>query len=71
MPKSIEDFYQRVYKKSKADEDRLKRKNEILEKAREYYGYDVDIRDTRLVAYVYYIACINAKIVDFFQVYKQ
>lgn len=47
MPKQIENFYQRIVKKDKADEERLKKKQELLDQAREFYGYEVDMRDTR------------------------
>ncbi len=49
MPKQIENFYQRIVKKEKADEERLKKKQELLDQAREFYGYEVDMRDMRFV----------------------
>jgi hypothetical protein len=47
MPKQIESFFQRITKKQKADEEKLKKRREILDKAREFYGYEVDMRDSR------------------------
>jgi hypothetical protein len=49
MPKAVEDYYQRYLKKNALIEEKLKRKEEILAKAREYYGYDVDIRDAKYI----------------------
>jgi hypothetical protein len=47
MPSQIEDYYKRINKKDLQDEEKLKNKNQLLEKAREYYGYDVDYRDPK------------------------
>jgi len=58
MPKQIENFYQRIAKKDKTDEERLKKKQELLDQAREFYGYEVDMRDARFVVH-YRIFLIN------------
>lgn len=47
MPKNIEAFYQRIVKKEKSESDRMAKKQEILDQAREFYGYEVDMRDPR------------------------
>lgn len=52
MPTQIEEFYKRIYKKNLQDEERLKRKEEVMERAREYYGYDVDYRDSRYLNFL-------------------
>ena len=47
MPKQIEGYFQRITKKQKADEEKLNKRREILDQAREFYGYEVDMRDSR------------------------
>jgi hypothetical protein len=49
MPKQIESYFQRITKKQKADEEKLNKKREILDQAREFYGYEVDMRDSRYI----------------------
>ncbi|CAF0932814.1 unnamed protein product [Brachionus calyciflorus] len=48
MPINIESFYQRIIKKDKSEKDKTAKRQEILDQAREYYGYDVDLRDPRV-----------------------
>lgn len=48
MPANIEGFYQRIVKKEKSEKDKESKNKELLEKAREYYGYEVNIRDPRI-----------------------
>ena len=47
MPRQIDSFYQRIAKKEKTDEEKAARQRELLEQAREYYGFNVDLRDQR------------------------
>ena len=47
MPKQIEGYFQRITKKQKADEEKMIKKREVLDQAREFYGYEVDLRDIR------------------------
>ena len=47
MPKQLDVFYQRILKKAKLKEEKKAKQEELLEKAREFYGYDVDLRDER------------------------
>lgn len=53
QPKQIEQYYQRLQKKYQTLAQQSKKKEELLEKAREYYGFDVDIRDTRCLFILY------------------
>lgn len=53
QPKQIEQYYQRLQKKYQTLAQQSKKKEELLEKAREYYGFDVDIRDTRYLFILY------------------
>lgn len=48
MPKSIEKYYQSMDKKYAVEDDRQAKKDEIMEQAREYYGFKVDLRDRRI-----------------------
>lgn len=48
MPKAIEKFYLNVQKKELMEEEKLKKRQEILDQAREYYGFEVDLRDRRI-----------------------
>ena len=47
MPKQIESYFQRMVKKNKAEEDKLNKKKELLDQAREFYGFEVEMRDGR------------------------
>ncbi len=47
VPKQIEEFYQRIEKTSIVQEEKKKKQQEILDKAKEHYGYDLDYRDER------------------------
>ena len=47
MPKQIEEFYQRITRKYKIEEDKKAKQREVLDMARDYYGYDVDPRDQK------------------------
>jgi hypothetical protein len=47
MPKQIENFYQRLSKKDDLEDERKAKKKEILDQAREYYGYEVNLKDPR------------------------
>lgn len=47
MPKQIDAFYEKIKRKEKQELDRVAQKKEVLEQAREYYGYEVDLRDPR------------------------
>ena len=49
IPKQIDEFYQRLDKASKVQEERLKKQRDVLEKARDFYGYELDLRDIRYV----------------------
>jgi len=48
MPKSIEKYYQNMDKKYAVEDERKAKKDEIMEQAREYYGFKVDLRDKRI-----------------------
>jgi len=48
MPKSIEKYYQGVNKKNIAESEKARKREEILDQAREYYGFKVDLRDKRI-----------------------
>jgi len=48
MPKMIEKFYQGVSRKDIAEEEKTKKREEIMDQAREYYGFKVDLRDRRI-----------------------
>lgn len=48
MPKQIESYFQRMVKKNKAEEDKLNKKKELLDQAREFYGFEVEMRDGRV-----------------------
>jgi len=48
MPKQIETFYQRTLKKEEAVKEKIAKRQEILDQAREYYGFEVDLRDSRI-----------------------
>ena len=47
MPKQVEEFYQRIARKYKIEEEKKAKQLEILDLARDYYGYDVDPRDQK------------------------
>lgn len=47
MPKMVEQYFERIAKKQKIEKDRMAKKQELLDKAREYYGFDVDLKDPR------------------------
>ena len=47
MPKQIDSFYQRISKTNAANEEKDKKRKELLDQAREFYGYEVDLRDSR------------------------
>jgi hypothetical protein len=43
----VEDYYAKLAKKDKADEEKAKRQKELLDQVRDHYGYDVDPEDFR------------------------
>lgn len=45
----VEKFYQNVDKKNKLEDEKKIKKQEILDQAREHYGFEVDLRDKRYV----------------------
>jgi hypothetical protein len=47
MPKQIENFYQRLLKKENLEEEKILKRREILDQAREHYGYEVNLNDPR------------------------
>jgi hypothetical protein len=47
MPKQIESYFQRVHKREAQEKEREAKKREVLEKAREFFGYEVDLRDPK------------------------
>lgn len=61
MPKQIEGYFQRITKKQKADEEKLNKRREILDQAREFYGYEVDMRDSRYLTdfILHYVNILN------------
>lgn len=48
MPKMVEKFYQNVDTKNKLEDEKKIKKQEILDQAREHYGFEVDLRDKRI-----------------------
>ena len=47
QPKQIESYYQRLAKKEQDDAQREARKQKIYDIARDHFGYDIDLRDSR------------------------
>ena len=47
MPKTIDAFYQRIQKKQATEKEQMRKKQDVLEQAREYYGYSVNLGDPR------------------------
>lgn len=48
MPKMLEKYYQGVEKKRAVEAERVAKRREVLDQAREYYGFEVDLRDKRI-----------------------
>ncbi|RNA39226.1 growth arrest and DNA damage-inducible s-interacting 1 [Brachionus plicatilis] len=48
MPATIDSFYQRIVKRDKLDKEKEAKKQDVLDQAREFYGYEVDLRDPRI-----------------------
>lgn len=48
MPKMLEKYYQSVHKKRAVEAERVAKRQEVLDQAREYYGFEVDLRDKRI-----------------------
>jgi hypothetical protein len=49
LPKQIDTYYQRLKKLEKQEEDRSKKNRALMDKVREYYGYELDSKDARAV----------------------
>ena len=49
MPQYIEEFRQKLYDKQNALDQQENKKREMMEEAREYFGYDVDPNDPRFI----------------------
>lgn len=52
MPKMVDGFFDRVTKKRKQAELKESRKQEMKDKAREIFGYEIDPRDPRFLEIV-------------------
>lgn len=48
MPANIDAYYQRILKREKSEKEKEAKKQEVLDQAREFYGYEVDMRDPRI-----------------------
>ena len=64
MPAQIEDYYKRIQKKDLLDEQKGKRKAEMLAIAREYYGYNIDYRDPKYLNF-YLLKIIKKQTIKF------
>jgi hypothetical protein len=52
MPKMVDTYFQRIAKMSKKEEEREASKKQLVAQAREYYGYEVNLKDPRMVEYL-------------------
>lgn len=48
MPANIDNYYQRILKREKLEKEKEAKRQEVLDQAREFYGYEVDMRDPRM-----------------------
>jgi hypothetical protein len=49
MPKQIDNYYQAIQRRELKEIERKKKKDELVAQAKEYYGFDIDPKDSRLI----------------------
>lgn len=49
MPKMVDGYFEKIAKQRRQGETKAKKREQLAEKAREMFGYDLDPRDPRFV----------------------